>query len=363
MKILAIESSCDETAIALIEARGGLGCPAFKIKKNAVISQVLIHSPYGGVVPNIAKREHAKNLPFLLKRVLGIDFCQKIDLLVVTVGPGLEPCLWEGINFANQAFQQIITCQKQKANRQKNSFTRLAGVNHLEGHLYSFLLSRKKTKFKFPAIHLLVSGGHTMLFLMRSLVDIEKLGETRDDAAGEAFDKVARMLKLPYPGGPEIEKIAKRGNPKSINFPRPMIYSKNFDLSFSGLKTSVFYYLRDLENKKIVKEQKKENKISQEEKANIAASFQRAAVDVLAHKTVQAVSKFEAKTVMISGGVAANKNFRSQFENFCKNLKIDFISAPIKFQTDNAVMIGIAAYINHLNNKKYELQARGGMSL
>src|SRR3989338_1696594 len=276
MNILSIETSCDETSLAIIEANGGLSSPKFKIKKLLTASQIETHRPFGGVVPNLAKREHQKNLPLLFKKLVGkrsptsktrmSDF-PDIDLLAVTTGPGLEPCLWQGIEFAKKI--------------QKEHFpkAKIIPTNHLHGHMYSFLLPQKNSRFYFldsrffPTIQLLVSGGHTILLLMESLTKYKKLGETRDDAAGEAFDKVARMLGLPYPGGPEIETLAqrfilsKRSAPKDlITFPRPMIHDKNYDFSFSGLKTAVLYHLRDNKNAN---------------KAEVAAKFQEAAIEVI----------------------------------------------------------------------------------
>ena len=247
LTILAIETSCDETGITLLKAQGGLRAPKFRIQKNLVASQITIHRPFGGVVPNLAKREHLKNLPILYKKIFGaiggkseIALWKKIDLITVTVGPGLEPALWTGIEFA-----------KRLAREHKKT---LIGANHLEGHLYSFLLPSRSSKAYasallpktiFPAVALIVSGGHTILLHMESFSRWTRLGETRDDAAGEAYDKVARLLDIPYPGGPEIEKLAAKGNPFSITFPRPMLDQKNYDFSFSGLKTAVLYYVRD----------------------------------------------------------------------------------------------------------------------
>jgi len=270
MKILAIETSCDETAIALVEAKGELKKPRFKILKNLVASQIKIHRPFGGIVPNLAKREHLKNLPILFQKIFNIRTSDvlNIDLIAVTVGPGLEPCLWTGINFAKEIYKEL---------RIKNKELRIIGANHLDGHLYSKLLN-SKSYILYPAISLIVSGGHTILLLMKDLVRYKKLGETRDDAVGESFDKVARLLGLPYPGGPEIEKLAKYGRQTAIDFPRPMINQKNYDFSFSGLKTSVLYYLRDQQLKT------KNYKL----KANVAASFQSAAFDVLINKTSKA---------------------------------------------------------------------------
>ncbi len=329
MKILAIETSCDETAIALVEAKGN----RIKIFKNLVASQIKVHQPFGGIVPNLAKREHLKNLPILYKRCQGSSIKrQKVDLVAVTVGPGLEPCLWTGINFTKELYKK----------------SKIIGVSHLEGHLYSFLISKKKIKF--PAISLLVSGGHTILLLMKDLNHYKKLGETRDDAVGEAFDKVGRLLGLPYPAGPIIEKFAKKGNPEAVNFPRPMINQKNYDFSFSGLKTAVFYYLKNQEEIFL---------------ADIAASFQAAAFDVLIFKTLRAAQEYGVKSISISGGVAANKTLQKQFKLKIKNLKlkIDFLAPPKFLCTDNAAMIAVAGYINYLKGKKRRLTANGNLSI
>ncbi|HXF44154.1 MAG TPA: tRNA (adenosine(37)-N6)-threonylcarbamoyltransferase complex transferase subunit TsaD [Candidatus Paceibacterota bacterium] len=357
MKILAIETSCDETAIAIVEAGGVLKAPRFKISKNLVSSQIAIHRPFGGVVPNLAKREHIKNLPIILGKIFGIyksEFLvpkqipkfkiQNIDIVAVTVGPGLEPALWTGVNFAKEICKQF---------KIQNSKIKIIGVNHLEGHLYSFLLSKNYnlkpiTYNLFPAIALIVSGGHTILVLMKSLTDWRKIGETRDDAVGEAFDKVARMLELPYPGGPEVERLAVKGDPNVIPFPRPMMNSKDYDFSFSGLKTSVLYYLRD--NLKAKKE-------------DVAASFQKAAIDVLVAKTMRAVREFGAKSVILSGGVAANKCLRKELKVASDKLSVNFLSADKKFQTDNAVIIAVAAYIQFLRKKKRVIRAQANLNL
>ena len=355
MKILAIETSCDETAVALIEASGGLNPSVgsglrFKILENLIASQIKIHQPFGGVVPNLAKREHLKNLPILLKRIMSNELGirnKKPYIIAVTVGPGLEPCLWTGINFVKEIHKKI------KA--------KLIGSSHLEGHLYSFLLN-PKTKIQYPAVALIVSGGHTILILMKNLVHLKKLGETRDDAAGEAFDKVARLLKLPYPGGPEIEKIAKKGDPKAINFPRPMLNQKNYDFSFSGLKTAVLYYLRDNQLKA---KSSKALPAGRQVKVNIAASFQKAAFDVLIQKTLRAVKEFNAKTIMVTGGVAANKTLAKMFRKAIKENKMRtrLIIPEIKFCTDNAAMIAASAYINYLRKKKYKLVADSNINI
>jgi len=343
MKILAIETSCDETGIALVEASGGLRAPKFRVLENLVASQIKIHRPFGGVVPNLAKREHLKNLPILFKKILhsGFYILDSIDLFTVTVGPGLEPALWTGIGFV-----------KELAEKYKKP---LVGANHLEGHLYSFLLPSKNAEREvlsakriFPAVALIVSGGHTILLKMESLAKWKKLGETRDDAAGEAFDKVARLLTLPYPGGPEIEKLARKGNPAAINFPRPMLHDKNYDFSFSGLKTSVLYYLRDNQPAN---------------KADVAASFQKATVDVLVQKTLRAAKQFKAKSIMLSGGVASNKLLRNELRQAAKKTGMNFFAPEIKYNLDNAAMIAAAGYFAYLRKKKYKMAAQGDLGI
>ncbi len=351
MRILAIETSCDETAIALLDAKGclpagrqGLTSPRFKIIKSVVSSQAKIHAHWGGVVPNLAKREHIKNLPIIFKNLRLKTYDLKPDLIAVTVGPGLEPALWTGVNFSKEIHKELTT----KNHKLK---TKLVGVNHLEGHLYSFLLAKNyklKTKGLFPAIALIVSGGHTILLRMNSFTKRKKLGETRDDAVGEAFDKVARMLRLPYPGGPEIERLAQKGNPDAIKFPRPMINDKNYEFSFSGLKTSVLYYLRDNPEAK---------------KENVAASFQAAAIETLVTKTIRAAREFDAKSIMLSGGVASNAALRHELKIKCQKLNVNFFVPPKKFNTDNAVMIAVAAYINYLRKKNLPIRARGSLNL
>ena len=233
MRIFAIETSCDETALALVEGQaikesGSGGAFSFTVLKSALLSQALLHSPYGGVYPNLAKREHLKNLPVLFEQFKD----EVIDAIAVTRGPGLEPALWTGIEFA----------KKLAAERSLP----LIPVNHMEGHLLSSLVQGGKLEaVKLPVLALLISGGHTEFVLMRSWFSYEIVGQTLDDAVGEAFDKVARMLGLPYPGGPEISKLAeyarKNNLHSDIKLPRPMLGVKNNDVSFSGLKTAVLY--------------------------------------------------------------------------------------------------------------------------
>ncbi len=345
MKILAIETSCDETALAFVEATGGLKAPKFKILGNLVSSQIAFHRPFGGVVPNIAKREHLKNLPILFEEIQKIMGKRKPDIVAVTVGPGLEPALWTGVGFAKEIKKKYFPKAK------------LIGANHMEGHLYSFLLSKSQKngqfsipnlKSVFPAIAVVVSGGHTILLRVDSLTNWKKLGETRDDAVGEAFDKVARMLNFPYPGGPEIEKHARQGNPKAIEFPRPLMHSKDYDFSFSGLKTSVLYYMRDHKNANV---------------DDVAASFQAAAVETLAKKAERAGREFRAKSILLSGGVAANSVLREALHLKADELHAKFFAPAFEYNTDNASMIAVAGYMSHLRKKNRRISANANISL
>ena len=338
MRILSIETSCDETAAALVEATGGLKNPRFKVLKNEVASQIEIHRPYGGVEPGLARREHIKNLPAVCEAVVKEKDWKDIDAVAVTVGPGLEIALWAGIDFA-----------KKIAKEHKKP---LLGANHLEGHLYSPLLSLKEKvrNPKLPAIGLVVSGGHTILLILENIDKWKKIGETKDDAVGEAFDKVARLLGLPYPGGPEIQKISEKGNPKSIEFPRPMLNQKNFDFSFSGLKTSVLYYLQG-------------KKITPKLRADVAASFQAAAVETLVEKTIRAAKMYRAESIFLAGGVAANKSLRETLAIRTKKEGLAFYMPEFKYSTDNAAMIAVAAYMNHEKGKKYKITAQANLNL
>jgi len=336
MNILSIETSCDETGIALLKISGGVRAPKVTVLADFVSSQIKIHQPFGGVVPNLAKREHLKNMPILFKRLQAKCKPLKFDIITVTVGPGLEPALWTGITFA-----QALAKEYKKP---------LVGANHLEGHLYSFLLPGLAggRKISFPAVALIVSGGHTILLHMQSFSKWKRIGETRDDAAGEAFDKVARMLKLNYPGGPEIEKLSKDGNGATMVFPRPMIHEKNYDFSFSGLKTSVLYYLRDHEDAA---------------PADVAASFQQAAVDVLVGKTIRAAKATGAKSIILCGGVAANKKLRSELGKAARQINAKFFVPPFKYNLDNGAMIGLAGYMARERKKRYKMVANGNLEI
>lgn len=374
MHILGIETSCDETSLALIEVLSPARertPPQFKVIKNLISSQTKIHEPFGGVVPNLAKREHLKNLPILYKKfITPHPSLLTIDLIAVTVGPGLEPALWTGIEFAKKIHadlrRQYVDQHKliqayphKSASHLRSSAPPLVGVNHLEGHLYSFLLTPKpytllNPQMIFPAISLIVSGGHTILLLMKNLYEWKKLGETRDDAAGEAFDKVARLLELPYPGGPQIEKISKKGNPAAIEFPRPMLHQKNYDFSFSGLKTAVLYHLRNTSPNP---------KPRTQNPANVAASFQAAILDVLVGKTMRAAKEFNAKSIILSGGVAANKPLRRALAKETKKSCLAFFAPEFGYNTDNAAMIAVAGYINSTRKKRFKLEANGNLEI
>ncbi len=343
--LLAIETSCDETGVAIVEQTGTKEAPRFVVHKNTLITQIEIHREFGGVVPNIARREHLKALPLLLEEVMGTDpqAWDAIDAIAVTVCPGLEPALWTGIEFA-----KALAAEHNKP---------LFGTHHMQGHLYSTLLElpdqhaerAPSERLAFPAIALVVSGGHTMLLELTSLHAWRKLGETRDDAVGEAYDKVARMLGLPYPGGPEIQKLAASGDPHAIPFPRPMVHEKNYDFSFSGLKTAVLYHLRDNPDAN---------------KADVAASFQEAAIAVLEAKLFRAAEDLGASSVMLAGGVAANTTLRERLRMGAEERDLAFVMPPMPYNTDNAAMIGAAAHMALLRGAELlPIEAKGRVSM
>jgi N6-L-threonylcarbamoyladenine synthase len=341
MIILGIETSCDETAVSIVEAKDELSSLGFKLLGSSVQSQIKIHEEFGGVVPNLAKREHIKNLPIVYEQALANAKIKEseIEIITVTVGPGLEPALWTGIKFAEELG--------------KKWNIPVIPANHMIGHIASVLFNN--TKIKFPALALLISGGHTELVILKSWTEKEKLGETQDDAVGEAFDKVARMLGLPYPGGPEISRLAEEAREKNIRqekkFPRPMINSKDFNFSFSGLKTSVLYYLRD--NPNAVKEE-------------VAREFEDAVIETLLSKTKAAIDKYLPETLIIGGGVVANKALRENFLKLKEKYPEMEVLIPEKtLTTDNATMIAAAGYIEYLKNGKPggELRAQGNLDI
>lgn len=344
MIILAIDTSCDDTSIAVIKGTKN----KIEILSNIVSSQEKLHQKYGGVYPSLAKREHQKNLPLVLKRALKKIKLNptklKINAIAITTGPGLEPCLWQGINFAEGLA--------------KAWHIPIIPVHHLEAHI---LVNFKDQKPKLPAIALIVSGGNTQLILIKAIGKYKILGQTRDDAAGECLDKTARILGLLYPGGPEIAKIAKSASKNSklqINLPRPMIYTKDYDFSFSGLKTAVLY------------DYKKRSKKIRESKEYIglmAKEIQQSIIDVLVKKTVTAVKDYKIQSVIIGGGVACNTELRKQLKNklLLINNQLSFLVPPKNLCADNAAMIGITAFLRQdkiLKNTS-SLTAQGNQKL
>jgi N6-L-threonylcarbamoyladenine synthase len=382
MKILAIETSCDETALSITEQTQE--DRAISVLANNVLTQIDLHREFGGVYPNLAKREHSKALTPLLIKTLAdaglhtertgsfdetliatlTDMLTRepemlehtlnlmphverpdIDAIALTAGPGLEPALWVGINFA-KALSLIWNIP-------------ILPVNHMEGHLLASAVSGTTSTdghhtlaldpIEFPALGLLVSGGHTELVLFKGMGEYELLGETRDDAVGEAFDKVARLLGLPYPGGPEISLLAELGEPKKYDFPRPMKNSGDYDFSFAGLKTSVRYMI-----------EKKTEPLTEAEKHNIARDFEDACVEVLVHKTIKAAEQYGAKAVLIGGGVSANKKLRTTLKAQLDARGVPLLLPDRGLSTDNALMIGLAAHLHPRENiDPIHLKARG----
>ncbi len=390
MKVLAIETSCDETAVAILEATGDESSATFTILGNALISQIDIHREYGGVFPAVAKREHAKNLVPLLENALAeaellVETTQAIptelhdelavllerepelssaflarlaqierpalDAIAVTAGPGLEPALWVGINFA-KALARIWNLP-------------LVAVNHMEGHALSALAVQEGNQLtihatKLPLLALLISGGHTEILLMKEWLSYEMIGQTKDDAVGEAFDKVARMMGLPYPGGPEIDRLAALDredfSTAPFKLPRPMLHDASCDFSFSGLKTAVLYIIKDL------------GELTGTQKEQMAREFEDAVTEVLWAKTARALEETGAKTLVIGGGVSANRHIQ---ETFAQNIEKDFGDVTLhipsrELSTDNAIMIGIAGYYRALQKDFADpatLRANGNQSL
>jgi N6-L-threonylcarbamoyladenine synthase len=370
MNILSIETSCDETATAVVKYSDS----HITVLANVISSQVALHNKWGGVVPNLASREHIKNIVPVIEETMTLAALKPadIDLITVTQGPGLMPALLIGVSTAKTL---ALVWQKP-----------LMVINHLEGHIYAnfisdkigsisnfkFQISKKNSESIFPLLALIVSGGHTQLVLMKKHFDYTILGETQDDAAGEAFDKVAKLLGLPYPGGPVVEKRANtfhisqslitpaKGGQASlipIEFPRPMINSDNFNFSFSGLKTAVLYFLK--KNKTKMKDEKFIDEVCYE--------FQEAVVDVLVHKTEKAILKYSPKTLVIAGGVSANVRLREKLQETIARLnleaeppngnKITFLTPEFSYSLDNAAMIGAAAALRFENMDEKQKQS------
>jgi N6-L-threonylcarbamoyladenine synthase len=407
MKILAIETSCDETAIAILECAGDEKHASFVVLGNALLSQIELHKEYGGVFPALAKREHAKNLVPILEAALEeaellredtqiiqedtrakiseilarepglaeaffefISECEipDIDAIAVTAGPGLEPALWVGINFAKAL---ALVWGKP-----------LVAVNHMEGHILAAIARRsigeggasemlEIKNIELPLLALLISGGHTQLVVAEEWLKYKLIGETRDDAVGEAFDKVARMLALPYPGGPEISRLAEElrmsgysatrlpylglgAGYSDIRLPRPMIRENNCDFSFAGLKTAVLYLLKDMPT------------VSDDDKKHIAHEFENAVADVLWHKTARALMETGAKTLVIGGGVSANIHIQRVFAEKIHDEypKVALCIPSFALSTDNALMIALAGYYRALRKEfSTDVEANGNLPL
>jgi len=321
VNILGIETSCDETAAAVV-ADGRI------VKSSVVASQTKLHEKYGGVVPELASRAHIEKIYPVIAEAIEQAKVSKddIDAIAVANQPGLTIALVVGVTAA-----KTISFAWDRP---------LIAVNHLHAHMQSAVLSRDNLKL--PAVALIVSGGHTSLYNYRSPLEPELLGRTLDDAAGEAFDKVAAILKLPYPGGPAIEKIAEKANPNAVKFPRSMLGPDSLDFSFSGIKTAVLYHCRGQD----MKGRNKVDSMSAEQVADIAASFQAAMVETLVKKTQRAVERIGAETVLLGGGVAANSQLRTALQQMC-DLQVPpkkLLVAPKQYCTDNAVMVALLAY-------------------
>ncbi|HAM80887.1 tRNA (adenosine(37)-N6)-threonylcarbamoyltransferase complex transferase subunit TsaD [Ornithinibacillus bavariensis] len=327
--ILGIETSCDETAVAIVKN-------GREIISNVVASQIESHKRFGGVVPEIASRHHVEQITLVLEEAFqesDLSF-NDIDAIAVTEGPGLVGALLIGVNAAKAlAF----------ANNKP-----LVGVHHIAGHIYA---NRLMEEFQFPLLALIVSGGHTELVLMKEHGSYEVIGETRDDAAGEAYDKVARMLNLPYPGGPHIDRLAREGE-ISIDFPRAWLEEDSYDFSFSGLKSAVINKIHNANQKGITLKPE-----------DIAASFQASVIDVLVTKTVKAAKQYQVKQVIVAGGVAANRGLRAELEARFSETGIPLLIPPLKLCTDNAAMIAAAGTIDFEKGKRAGLDLNANPSL
>lgn len=318
--ILAVESSCDETAAAVVKN-------GREVLSNVISSQIELHTLYGGVVPEIASRKHIEKINQVIEEALskaGI-MLDEITAIAVTYGPGLVGALLVGVSAA-----KAISFAADKP---------LIGVHHIEGHINANYIENKTLEPPFAC--LVVSGGHTHLVAVKDYGEYEILGHTRDDAAGEAFDKVARAIGLGYPGGPKIDRISREGNPDAIHFPRAKVDGANYDFSFSGLKSAVLNYLNTCEMKDI--------KVN---KADVAASFQKAVVDVLVEHSLSAVKEYGFDKFAIAGGVASNSELRAAFETACQRQKIAFYHPSPIFCTDNAAMIGVAGYYEYMKGTR-----------
>ena len=312
--ILAVESSCDETAASVV--RNGR-----EVLSNVIYSQIDLHTLYGGVVPEIASRKHIEKVNQVIEKALsdaGITL-KEVTAVAVTYGPGLVGAA-KAIAFAADK--------------------PLVGVHHIEGHISANYIENKELEP--PFICLVVSGGHSHLVVVKDYGEYEIIGRTRDDAAGEAFDKIARAIGLGYPGGPKIDKVSKEGNPDAIRFPRAKVDGSTYDFSFSGLKSAVLNYLNSCEMKGIAVNQ-----------ADVAASFQKAVIDVLVGHSMDAVSQYHFKKFAIAGGVASNTSLRAAFEKACREKGLEFYHPSPVYCTDNAAMIGVAGYYEYCKGTRH----------
>ncbi|WP_462421565.1 tRNA (adenosine(37)-N6)-threonylcarbamoyltransferase complex transferase subunit TsaD [Salinicoccus sp. Marseille-QA3877] len=323
--ILSIETSCDETACSVV--RNG-----HELLSNIVVSQIDSHKRFGGVVPEVASRHHVESITTVIEEALNQAelIPQDLDAVAVTEGPGLIGALLVGINAA-KAFSFAHDLP-------------LIPVHHIAGHIYA---NQLEEELRFPLMALIVSGGHTELIYMKNHLSFEVIGETRDDAVGEAYDKVARVIGLPYPGGPHIDRLSKEGR-DTFNFPRAYLEPGSYDFSFSGLKSAVINSLHNHKQKNL--------EVNSED---VAASFQHSVVDVLTNKTMQAVEEYKVKNLIIAGGVAANSGLRARFEQLTRMQNINLHIPELKFCTDNAAMIGAAAYQLYLKEHFTGLDLNG----
>ncbi|MDD3113767.1 MAG: tRNA (adenosine(37)-N6)-threonylcarbamoyltransferase complex transferase subunit TsaD [Candidatus Izemoplasmatales bacterium] len=326
MIVMGIETSCDETSVSLVK-------DGKTVLSNAVLSQIDIHKEYGGVVPEIASREHVKGITLVFDQAMKqakIDY-SAIDLVAVTAGPGLIGSLLIGVNAA-----KVIAMNYQLP---------LIGVQHITGHIYA---NHIEHDMEFPLLALVVSGGHTELVLMREHFDFVKLGETQDDAVGEAYDKIARIFGLAYPGGPQVDKLAQSGK-DTMNFPRPMIDSHDYNFSFSGLKSHVINQYHN--------QRQRQETISIE---NYCRSFQEAVTDVVVKKTEIAKNEYRVKQVIVAGGVAANKGLRAKMQATITDVPVYF--PALQYCTDNAAMIAVAGYFKYQKHPVSDLMDLNGSS-
>lgn len=323
MLVLGIESSCDETAVALIEETPGEQQP--RVLSSVISTQIPLHRLYGGVIPELASRNHSTNLPGVLKEALekAGRSIREVDVFASTAGPGLVAALLVG----NTAAKALALAAGKP----------FVAVNHLEGHMLSPFITHPGGLV--PHLGLVVSGGHTLIINVQGSGNYELIGRSRDDAAGEAFDKVAKMLDLPYPGGPEIDKRAEQGDPTRFKFPRPMMHESHLDFSFSGLKTAVLYTLPKLVPSG------NPNDLDEQTMCDLCAGVRQAIIDVLIHKAMRALKQTRHRVLAVSGGVSCNSALRRQLAERCKRARIELILPPNSLTTDNAAMIAFAGLL------------------